>query len=482
MSERKKVIILGGGPAGLSAAWKIAQANHTVIVVEKENQVGGLCMTVQYGDYHFDLGGHRFITQNVELANEIYSLMTDEIITRNRKSVIRLQGEYFSYPLEAKDLLKKLKLSVSIKCFVDYLYSILRCKLFNVKDISFEDWVVNRFGRSLYEIYFGPYSQKLWGVMPNQISSDWAAQRISLINLWDVFLRLLGKKSNTPKTYATRFFYPEKGIGRIPEKMAEVVEEKQGTIYLGYSVEKIICKNNQIDEIIAKKDGETLSLKGDYFISTIPLPEFIQKIEPSAPEEILKISKEMKFRSLVFLNILLDKEMVSDNTWMYIPELCYLFMRIQEPKNWSPHSAPPGKTSLILEIACNAGDEIWRADKKTLYDRCVDDLDKIGFSDIKEKTIDYFLTYAEHAYPIYRLNYKEQLKKTIPFINSFENLVCCGRQGLFRYNNMDHSIEMGLLAAEHVLFGLPKNEILKIASEEEIFEHDAKQAKIEGIE
>lgn len=482
MTDRKKVVILGAGPAGLSAAWKISQANYDVVLAEKESQVGGLCMTVQYGDYHFDLGGHRFITQNVELANEIYTLMTDEIITRNRKSVIRLQGEYFSYPLEAKDLLKKLKFSVSAKCFIDYLFSIFKTKFLNVKDISFQDWVVNRFGRSLYDIYFGPYSEKLWGVKPDQIASDWAVQRISLINLWDVFLRLLGKKDNTPKTYATRFFYPEKGIGRIPERMAEIVMGKKGIIHLGYTVEEILHNGNSITEVIVKRGNEKISLTGDYFISTIPLPEFIQKLNPLPPADIVNTSKGMDFRSLVFLNILLDKEIVSDNTWMYIPELKYLFMRIQEPKNWSPHSSPPGKTSLILEIACNAGDEIWSAEKKDIYDRCIDDLNKIGFTDIKEKTLDYFLTYAEHAYPIYRLHYKEQLKKTLPFINSFNNLVCCGRQGLFRYNNMDHSIEMGLLAAEHVLFGLPKTEIFKIASEYEIFEQDARQAKIEGIE
>ncbi len=482
MDKEKKTVILGAGPAGLSAAWKIVLADQTVEIAEKESQVGGLSMTVNYGNYHFDLGGHRFITQNAELANEIYSLMTDEIITRDRKSVVRLQGEYFSYPLEGKDLLQKLKLSVSVRCFIDYLISTVKTKFSNVEDISFEDWVVNRFGRSLYDIYFGPYSEKLWGVRPNQISSDWAAQRISLINLWDVFIRLLGKKRDTPKTYATRFFYPEKGIGRIPERMAEIVEEKGCKIHLGYSVEKILHENNRITEVIVKNGDKEISLKGDSFISTIPLPEFIQKLSPLPDQKIVDISKKMVFRSLVFLNILLDKDIVSDNTWMYIPESQYLFMRIQEPKNWSPHSAPADKTSLILEIACNYGDEIWNADKKDLYERCVEDLKAIGFTDIKEKTIDYFLTYAEHAYPIYRLDYKEQLKTTLPFINSFENLICCGRQGLFRYNNMDHSIEMGLLSAEHILFGLPKSEILKIASEEEIFEHDERQAKIEGIE
>ena len=228
----------------------------------------------------------------------------------------------------------------------------------------------------------------MWGVRPNQLSYDWAAQRISLIKLWDVFIRLLGKTKDTPKTYDTRFFYPEKGIGRIPERMAEIVEEKGCKIHLGYSVEKILHENNRITEVIVKNGDKEISLKGDSFISTIPLPEFIQKLSPLPDQKIVDISKKMVFRSLVFLNILLDKDIVSDNTWMYIPESQYLFMRIQEPKNWSPHSAPADKTSLILEIACNYGDEIWNADKKDLYERCVEDLKAIGFTYRREKTID----------------------------------------------------------------------------------------------
>jgi len=482
MDEKRKVLILGAGPCGLSAGWKLAIANNHVIFVEKEAQVGGLCQTIRHGEYHFDLGGHRFITQNVELAKEIYNLMSDEVITRDRKSTIRLQGKYFSYPLEAKDLVTKLKLSVSIKCFFDYIMATVSRKLLNKKDVSFEDWVVNRFGRSLYNIYFGPYSEKLWGVKPTLISSDWAAQRISLLNLWDVFKRLLGKKKNTPKTYATKFYYPEKGIGRIPEKMAEIVSEKKGDFFLSYNVKKIKRDGNKITSVIIFSDNEEKEISADFIISTIPLPEFIQKLDPPASDHLIQVSKKMTFRALIFLNILLDKEIVSDNTWIYIPESEYLFMRIQEPKNWSPHSSPAHKTSLILEIACNIGDEIWNADKKTIYERCINDLSKIGFKDIKENTIEYFITKTEHAYPIYRLDYKDHLRAAIPFINSFENLICCGRQGLFRYNNMDHSIEMGLLAAEHILFGLPKTEILRIASDEEIFEHDAKQAKIESLE
>jgi len=478
MEKGKKIIILGAGPAGLSAAWKLSMANADVEVLESESQVGGLCRTIRYKEYHFDLGGHRFITQNTELAREIYSLMSDEILDRPRKSSIRLKGKYFNYPLEGKDLLKKLKITLSIKCFGDYLWTVIKNRFFPKPDNSFEDWVVNRFGRSLYSLYFGPYSAKLWGIEPTKISADWAAQRISLLNLWDVFLRLLGKKKNMPKTYATKFYYPEKGIGRIPERMAEVIEEKGGKIHLNSRVKSILSNGNKIDSIIYENEGKDKKISGDYIVSTIPLPDLVKMLQPTLGSDYLEAANSLTFRALKFLNITLDKERISDNTWIYVPEEQYLFMRIQEPKNWSPDSAPDGKTSIILEIACDVGDKIWNADDREIYERCVEDLSRLGFGDIKEKTIDYFTTSIEHAYPIYRLNYKELLRTVFSAVNSFENLICCGRQGLFRYNNMDHSIEMGLLTAEHILFGLPRDEIYKIADKEEIFEHDGKQVNI----
>lgn len=482
MNKDKKIIILGAGPAGLSAAWKLSLANMDVEVLELESQVGGQCRTIKHKEYLFDLGGHRFITQNTELAKEIYSLMNNEIIDRPRKSSIRLKGKYFNYPLDGKDLLKNLDLSLSIKCFADYLWTTLKNKFIPKPDKSFEDWVVNRFGRSLYNLYFGPYSEKLWGIAPTEISADWAAQRISLLNLWDVFLRLLGKKKKMPKTYATKFYYPEKGIGRIPERMAEVIIEKGCKIHLNSKVKAVKSNGNKIISVKYVTNGVEKTISGDFIISTIPLPDFIKGLEPKLSTSCLEAVNSLNFRALKFLNITLDKNIISDNTWIYIPEEQYIFMRIQEPKNWSPYNSPEGKTSIILEIACNVGDRIWNASDKEIYERCIEDLKQVGFNDIREKTIDYFTTTLEHAYPIYKLNYKQLLKTIFAEINSFENLICCGREGLFRYNNMDHSIEMGLLTAEHILFGLPKNEIYKIANEEGLFEHEEKQAKIVGIE
>lgn len=469
-----KVVILGAGPAGLASAWKLASANVEVEIIELEKQVGGLCRTIKHGHYSFDLGGHRFITQNIPLADAIKELMGDELLDRPRTSMIRLQGTYFHYPLEAVDLLKKMSLTLSIKSFLDYIISGVKNKISPKEDLSLEDWVVNRFGRTLYNIYFGPYSSKLWGSSPTQISSDWAAQRISLLNLWDVFLRLLGKKKNMPKTYATRFYYPKNGIGRIPERMWEEAAKFGAKLHLNTRVKEIIFENNKTKGVVVE-NTTTKYLPADYIVSTLPLPEMVKMVRPEVSPEYTEMVNSMKYRGIRFMNLCLDKEKISDNTWIYIPEEEFLFFRIQETKNWSPYHVPAGKTGLILEIACNEGDELWNETDDLIYKHCVDDLKKLGF-DVDGRVIDYFSTWIKHAYPIYDLNYREKLSKIYALLAKLENFIPCGRQALYRYNNMDHSIEMGFATANHILKGLPKSEIFKIASESVPFETEEKQA------
>lgn len=478
MSERvKKVLILGGGPAGLTAGWKLAIQGIQVVVLEADEQVGGLSKTVRRNGFSFDLGGHRFITHNIALAEEVQALLGDRLEVRPRKSCIRLKGKFFHYPLDFGDLIKKLHPLTALQSGLDYLITTLVQKMKKRPDESLEDWVKNRFGRTLYNIYFGPYSEKLWGRSPKEISADWAAQRISLPNLWDVFLRLIGKKANMPKTYATRFFYPVGGIGVICERLAEEIlkANPQNKILLKARVKKYLHNNTRINAVVYEQNSTAYEEEADFFISTIPLPELINSMLPQLEDNLLTVSKQMEFRSLRFLNLMLDMEQVSDNCWLYIPEPQYYFFRIQEPRNWHPGNVPEGKTSLILEIACNYGDDVWRATDEETAEKCLDSLDELGFH-VRDRVIGYFSTYARHAYPIYTLDYKEKLRTAFGILNRFENLISCGRQGLYRYNNMDHSMEMGIMSARHILEGIPRDEIYRIATESESFEQDQRQA------
>ena len=463
------VIILGAGAAGLSAAWALAEKGKSVCVIERDEQVGGLSKSVRRDGFTFDLGGHRVLTREAAIMERLKSLLGQELLVRPRKSRIRFRRRYYTYPLSGKELLVKLPPWTSARCLGGYALTRLMSRIRQPADDSLEAWLVNRFGRALYELYFRPYSEKLWGRSPKAISSDWAVQRISLLNLSDVILRLFGLRKGTPKTYASEFYYPAHGIGTIWEKAADIVTQSGGTVLLGCSVDGICADDGAVRNIRCRRGDRELVVRADTYVSTIPLPACVQTIEPQASAAALEAARSLEFRSVRFLNIMLDLPQVSDNTWIYASDPDTLFFRIQEPRNWSPASAPEGKTSLILEIACDAGDEIWCAGDDEIYTRCTEDLARMGF-DVANATLGYFSTRAEHAYPIYDLQYTDKLRTLRPPLDAFHNLICCGRQGLFRYNNMDHSMHMGFLAADVILGKASRDVIWQVGTEGEIFE------------
>ena len=476
---KERIVILGGGPAGLAAGWKLAEQGHEIIVLERDAVVGGQSITVKQGDFRYDLGGHRFFTKYRDVEQEVTDLLGDEnTLVTPRKSVIRLNNQYIQYPLALGDLLSRMNPLTTMKAGIDYFGAAAKTRLMGFNDESFEDWIVNRFGRTLYQIYFGMYTEKLWGIPGTQISADWAAQRISLINLWDVFLRLLGRKDDTPKTYLSEFIYPKMGIGVIPDLMAEKILAKGGKIICNAEVRKFELEDGRITKVWFDDNGEQQSITGDKFLSTIPLPELVQDLGLPQTAEDLRHVQNMRFRALRFLNISLDFPAVSDNTWIYIPEQKYLFMRVQEPRNWSPYLAPRGKTSLILEIACNRGDALWQEDDEVIFRQCMPQLVELGLLKPEQtsKVLDYFSTVMTHAYPIYDLDYKVKIDRAVRLCDRVENLVTMGRQGLFRYNNMDHSLKMAFAAARHWNQPNVQERIRVVASENENFEDHGSEA------
>jgi len=470
--SKHRIVILGGGPAGLAAGWKLAEQGHQVTILEREGQIGGQSKTVRHGDWLFDLGGHRFFTRYDDVRHEVESLIGDQRMVTNRKSVICLRGQYIQYPLEMTDLLSRMNPLVTARAGLDYLVASVRGRLLGRSDRSFEDWVVSRFGRTLYDIYFGMYTEKLWGIPPSQISADWAAQRISLINLWDVFVRLLGWSEDTPRTYLTEFIYPRYGIGTIPDRMAERFTAASGRIVTDAEVTELVQKDGRITDVRFQEGGSQQSLPCDQVLSTVPLPGLVQSLGLNDAAEQLRAVQGMRFRALRFLNLTLDFPAVSDNTWIYVPEPNYLFFRVQEPRNWSRYLSPEGKTSLILELSCNLGDSMWHESDDVLYRACIPQLVELGLlrSDQVGKVLDCFSTYMTHAYPIYDLGYRRRIDTALELCDRVPNLVTLGRQGLFRYNNMDHSLKMAFDAAAH--WGDPRinHHIRAVATETTGFE------------
>ncbi len=442
-----RIAVLGAGLAGLGAAEGLVQRGERPIVIEKEEKVGGLSRTVNRGGFAFDLGGHRFLPHNKKTADFISDLFNDgALCVRKRRSQIYIRNRYLFYPPELNDILKNLGSLTSFSCLVSGVCHRLKSLLFRGSEASLHDWLINRFGRVLYNIYFGPYSYKLWGKSPSLISSDWAPERISVPNIGSAVKKLLLRDHEGIKTYTAKYLYPPEGIGKIAEKMSKRIAKSGSHVHTGHRVTKVSILKEGFEIEALTSGGKIKVFSVLKIISTIPLNELVSMIIPSPPQVILDSAGNLNFRSIRFMNIMINIPRITENTWIYVPEREIVFFRIQEFSNWHPDNVPPGKTSLTLEIACEKGGDIWRMGDRELFAVCIRDLKNMGI-DIEDKVTGYFSTFAEHAYPVYSLSYKDDLQKLYSFFRSMKNILICGRQGLYRYMNMDRAIENGLKAA-----------------------------------
>jgi protoporphyrinogen oxidase len=449
-------VILGGGPCGLAAAWELAREGHRPIVLEREPLVGGLCathaLTRDDGTWRFDLGGHRFVSSDEALSRRVESLLGDDLLTRDRKSVVLHDGRSFKYPLDARDLVRQLGLRENARALGGYAIERARRSVRPRRDVTFEDWVVARFGRPLYDTFFGPYTHKLWGIHPTQISADWAAERISLLNLGDAALRLAGLRDTPIRTYARRYRYPRLGMGQIYEQIAREVASLGGEVRTAVHVTSLETVGDRVTGVRFDGANGPGRIPVGELLSTIALPDLTRALAPHAPAHR---AQALRFRSLVFLNLALARHDVSENTWMYVASGGLRISRIQEPKRRAPSMAPAGRTSMMLEIPCDVGDELWTADVAALRARCESELRTLGLA--LDDVIDAFVVRVEHGYPVYHLGYDDDRRALLAEVDRFTNVRTAGRQGLFRYVFMDAAMQMGIEAARQMASGERSN-------------------------
>ncbi|WP_375749582.1 FAD-dependent oxidoreductase [Vibrio sp. HN007] len=465
-SSNKQVVILGAGPAGLMAAWELNEAGHQVTLIEKEEFAGGMCATQTFkgkeGEYRFDFGGHRFITKNPKLLSFVDELLSDDLMFAQRKSVIRYRGKKYQYPLEMMDLIKNAPLSLLFGGGFDLFMQLFKTKPEDRSKVSFAEWTESRFGKTLYTHFFEGYTAKLWGINPRELSGDWASQRISLIDLKDIARRMLpGKRSNI-RTYARQYRYPKWGFGQLYTRLAEELE-KQGVriIYNAEVTGLQVSENGTIEQVEFSKGLEKHTLYAEHLISTLPLPLMTK---------LTGFDSELEFRSLRFMNMPMETQNISDNTWQYLSDPHILGTRLQEPRRRSSFMSPEGKTSVMIEIPCNKNDEIWSMDGGELRKRVLDDLDSLNV-DPELSTGEFFTSYSEHAYPLMDMSYQEKREKAIKHLAQFPNLVMTGRQGTFRYIFTDTAMEMGMMAAQSVMDGKDRQrEIFDYRNEKTVIE------------
>ncbi len=458
----ERTLILGAGPAGLMAGYVLANAGLDVCVVERAPQVGGLSGSHGFeaasGTYRFDFGGHRFITANRELLHLVDELLGEDLLTAERSSVIRFEGRTYRYPLALPDLLR----NAPIAMLAGALRDLIRVSLTRPGSAeSFAEWIEARFGHTLYRAFFEGYTRKLWGIDPRHLSADWAAQRISLIDLRDVARRLVPGARATPRTYARRYRYPRTGFGLLFERLAERFVEAGGQLVLGTRVEQLELASGRIVSVVGRSPQGECRFDAEHFVSTLPLPELVR---------LSGGDSKLRFRGLRFFQVLVDRPDVSPYTWQYLSDPELVATRLQEPKRRSPFMSPPGRTSLMFEIPCDPGDELWECSDAQLYSRVCRDLELLGV-DSAALTGESFSRRAPCAYPLMDLDYARERARSIAWLNQFSNLSLCGRQGTFRYIFSDTAMEMGLGVARSLIEAPERRpDVLELRNEPTVIE------------
>jgi len=444
------VVVLGGGLTGLSAGCALTRAGYDVKVIEADSTVGGLSKTIHHDGYRFDLGGHRFFTADQKLNQFVTDLMGEELITVPRSSKIYMRGRFFDYPLRPVNALFGLGIPTSLRILSDY--AVERCRRFlKQKDCaSLEDWVVENFGRTMFDIYFKVYSEKVWGIPCSRISAEWVDRRINGLSLAKALKNAFSKVSGRKiPTLVDEFFYPRLGIGRISDRLREEIE-LFNSVLLDTRVEALRHDGGKIQDIVVSNGRQKAELQGSQFISSLPLTHVIRMLEPAPPPHILEAAARLKFRDLVVVAVMVDRPRVTDQTWIYIPETAIPFGRLHEPTNWSAEMAPEGKTLLVIEYFSFKGDAIWNETDEGLVRKTADHLERLGFIRSAE-VCGSSVVRVPKAYPLFEIGYQELCDDLYGYLKRFTNLHISGRSGMFRYYNMDHAIESGIRAAESVM-------------------------------
>lgn len=443
----RPVLVLGGGPAGLTAAYLLAQRGVPVIVLEAEDQVGGLAKTVERDGYRFDLGGHRFFTKAREVDELWHEVLGDEFLRRPRMSRIFWNGRFLDYPLRGPDVIRKLGPVELTRVLVSYLAASVRRK--GTED-SFEDWVCNRFGRRLFELFFRSYTEKVWGVPTSEIRAEWAAQRIKGLSFFSAAkASFVGNRGNTVKSLITEFNYPRFGPGQLWDAMTAAIEQLGGEVRTSCPVQRLGIEGGRITDVVA--GGE--HLRPGHVISSLPLRAVVGLAGDAASPEVRMAARGLRYRDFLTVALILDGEDLFPDNWLYIHEPAVQVGRIQNYRSWSPWMVPdPAKACVGLEYFCFEGDELWTMDDAALVALAARELEQLGLAsaaDVQSGEV----VRVPKAYPMYDRDYGARVDRIRGWLGNVGNLQQVGRNGLHRYNNSDHSMLTAMRAVENLLDG-----------------------------
>ena len=487
MKQGTSVVIIGGGPAGLSAALTLAEEKVPVSVLEADPiYLGGIARTVRHGEYLTDIGGHRFFSKSREIEDFWSRVLGDDLLERPRSSRILFRGKLFSYPLRAIEVLRKIGYGESLLCIASYIKS----HYLPVKPAkTFEDWVVNRFGKRLFQLFFKTYTEKVWGIPCDRISADWAAQRINSLSLGVAILNALSpwrNGSKKVKTLLESFRYPRKGPGMMWEVCAEKIVTAGGTVALDSPVDQLTWDSPTSQWTVegTNADGVKFKHRASHVISTMPLSALITALRPPASELALAAARSLRYRDFITISVIVEDggkgagDGIFQENWLYIHDPSVKVGRIQNYKSWSPEMVPAPtsgqspRTFLGVEYFCFKGDGLWQSSDQELIALAKKELLTTAILKKPEQFIEGFVNRQEKAYPVYDEYYQEHVRTIRDEIASrYPGLHVSGRNGMHKYNNQDHAMMTGILAAKNIIAGENLWDVWRVNQDAEYLEH-----------
>ena len=451
--SKPDIVVLGAGPAGISAAWRLTKLGYRVTVLERDGAVGGMGRTIQFGDYNIDYGPHTFHIRETAESKEILKTITpffgQDPLTLVRGTRVLLRGKTYVYPLEILQVLFGVNPILSALILWDYSMATLK-SMFSPpqKEDSFEEWGVRNLGRTLYDLCFGIYSSKVWGLPTSQISSK-QAQRVAKLNLKNIILRTLGIKAD-PVTYFTKYFYPRKGISTLYEGMAGEIIAAGNHICLNAPAIRIEREGDRAKRVIYSMNGTEHAIDCDIVLSTLPLPALVNMMSPSLPASVVEHAARLRYRSLKLIYIALKRRQLTDYHWIYLLDEHFRVNRMSEQKNVSPDMVPADRTVVCIELSLWHDEPLFRAGDEEIYEIALRDLMKMGYGVTESEVESYYVTQIPTAYPVYELNFEDHLIPVLQGVHDIRNLMTLGRHGLFLNNSMDDNVGLGFQIADHI--------------------------------